>query len=69
MKYLERFKNTGTIMALIGLVGLLLNQFGFDVNIDWLNQTTDIICSILVLLGICNNPTTKGIDLPLKEGE
>ena len=65
-KYLERFKNTGTIMALVGACGLLLNQFGLKIDLEWLNNTFNIICSILVLLGICNNPTTGGMDLPKK---
>lgn len=64
MDYLERFKNTGTLMSLIGLLGMLFIQFGFDINIDWLNDTALIVCNILVILGICNNPTTKGLDLP-----
>ncbi|NFG26004.1 hypothetical protein FC777_02470 [Clostridium botulinum] len=65
--YLERFKNTGTIMSLVGLCGLLAIQFGLKVDIDWLNNTANIICSILVMLGICNNPHTNGLDLPTKE--
>lgn len=66
-KYLERFKNTGTIMALAGAIGLLLNQFGLKIDLDWLNTTFNIICTILVLLGVCNNPETPGIDLPSKK--
>lgn len=64
LKYFRRFKNTGTIMALVGLVGLLLNQFGTNVDLVWLNDTTNIVCSILIVLGICNNPDTNGVDLP-----
>lgn len=64
MEYLKRFKNTGTIMSLVGLVGLLLLQFGVNIDIDWLNTTANLVCSILVVLGVCNNPTTKGIDIP-----
>lgn len=64
LEYIKRFKNTGTILSLVGLIGLLLNQFGLGVDIDWMNNTTKIICSILVILGICNNPSTNGLDLP-----
>lgn len=69
IKYLERFKNTGTIMSLVGLVGLLLLQFGVNIDINWLNTTANIICSIFVIIGVCNNPETKGVDLPNKKEE
>ncbi len=68
-KYLKRFKNTGTIMSLVGLIGLLLLQFGIRIDLDWLKTTANIVCSILVILGVCNNPETKGIDLPKKEDD
>ena len=58
----KRFKNTGTIMALVGMFGLLANQFGLDIDIQWLDTTADIVCTILVLVGVMNNPNTKGID-------
>ncbi len=67
LNYLDRFKNTGTIISLVGFVGLLLNQFGLKVDLVWLNTTINIVCSILVLLGICNNPHTSGLDLPKLE--
>lgn len=65
-KYLERFKNTGTIMALVGAVGLLAQQCGAKVDLEWINNVATTVCTILVLLGICNNPTTSGIDVPGK---
>ena len=66
-QYLERFKNVGTVMSLVGAVGLLLQQCGYNIDLEWLNNVATTICSILVILGICNNPTTSGIDLPGKE--
>lgn len=68
-EYLSRFKNVGTVLSLIGLIGLLLLQFGFKVDLVWLDNTGKIICSILVILGICNNPTTSGVDLPAVKKE
>lgn len=65
-KYLERFKNVGTIISLVGLIGLLLNQCNINIDIEWLDNTVKIVCSILVVLGICNNPANSGIDLPIK---
>ena len=64
LNYLEKFKNTGTILSLVGLIGLLLIQFGIAVDMEWLKNTANIVCSILVVLGICNNPHTDGLDLP-----
>lgn len=64
LEYIKRFKNTGTIISIVGLIGLLLIQFGVTVDLDWLNNTINIICSLLVILGVCNNPHTNGLDLP-----
>lgn len=63
LDYLKRFKNVGTIISLAGFIGLLLNQFGLNVDLQWLNTTINIVCSILVVLGICNNPHTDGLDI------
>lgn len=65
LDYLKKFKNTGTILGLVGLIGTLLIQFGVKVDITWLNNTAQIVCAILVVLGICNNPGTTGVDLPI----
>lgn len=64
LDYMKKFKNTGTILSLVGLIGLLLNQLAICIDLDWLNKTINIVCSILVVLGICNNPNTTGLDLP-----
>lgn len=63
-EYLKRFKNVGTILSLVGLIGILLIQMGIKVDVEWLNNVAQTICSILVILGVCNNPTESGIDLP-----
>lgn len=69
LNYLEKFKNVGTIISIVGLIGLLLIQFGVVVDMEWLKNTTNIVCSILVILGICNNPHTDGLDLPINKTE
>lgn len=63
--YLKRFQNVGTILAIVGAIGLILQQFGFKVDMEWLNNTATAICSLLVLLGIANNPENSGVDLPI----
>ncbi|NSB17422.1 hypothetical protein [Clostridium beijerinckii] len=64
LDYLKRFKNTGSIIGIVGLLGSLAIQFGVKVDLNWLNSTAQIVCSILVVLGICNNPETAGVNLP-----
>lgn len=63
---IKKLKNPGTVIALAGMVGLLLNQFGLDVDLQWLDTTINLICSICVLLGAMNNPNTDGVDNPFK---
>lgn len=63
-EYLKRFQNTGTIIALVAAIGLVLQQFGVKVDMEWLNNTVTAICAVLVILGIANNPTTGGMDAP-----
>ena len=63
-EYLKRFQNTGTIIALVAAIGLVLQQFGVKIDMEWLNNTVTAICAVLVILGIANNPTTDGIDMP-----
>ena len=61
--YMKRFQNVGTILAIVGAIGLILQQFGYRVDMEWLNNTATAICSLLVLLRIANNPQNSGIDL------
>lgn len=63
---LNKLKNPQITIFLVLQVGMLLMQFGIEVNNEWLNNTMVIICSILVVLGIMNNPNTKGFH-PLEE--
>lgn len=65
-KYFERFKNVGTVISTVSLIGLLLIQFGIKVDLEWLDTTIKIACSLGVVLGIMNNPETPGFDLPTK---
>ncbi len=63
---LNKLKNPQITIFLVLQVGMLLMQFGIEVNNEWLNNTMVIICSILVVLGVMNNPNTKGFN-PLEE--
>lgn len=63
---IKKLTNPGTVIALVGMVGLLLNQLGLEVDLKWLDTTINLVCSICVLLGIMNNPETKGVDNPFE---
>lgn len=60
----DKLKNPGTIMALVGLALILLNALGVEVDSTKVENVALTICSALVILGIINNPTTGGVDLP-----
>ena len=64
-EYLQRFKNPGTIISIASIVGLLLAQFGVNVDQVWLDNTIKLVCSLCLVLGVMNNPTTGGVDLPV----
>ena len=59
---LVRLNNKGTIISLAALVVSLLCQFGLDIDSDKILGIVQTICSILILLGLLNDPTetTKG---------
>ena len=57
-----RLNNKGTIISLTALLVSLLCQFGLDVDSEKILGIVQTICSILILLGLLNDPTetTKG---------
>ena len=57
-----RLNNKGTIVSLAALIVSLLVQFGLEINSDKIIGIVQTICSILIILGLLNDPTdsTKG---------
>ena len=57
-----RLNNKGTIISLTALIVSLSAQFGLEVNSDKIIGIVQTICSILIILGLLNDPTdsTKG---------
>lgn len=57
-----RLNNKGTIISLTALIVSLLVQFGLEINSDKIIGIVQTICSILIILGLLNDPTdsTKG---------
>ena len=57
-----RLNNKGTIISLTALIVSLLAQFGLEINSDKIIGIVQTICSILIILGLLNDPTdsTKG---------
>ena len=54
---LARVNNRGTIISLVALIVSLLIQFGLDIDSDKVIEIVQTICSILILLGLLNDPT------------
>ena len=57
-----RLNNKGTIVSLAALIVSLLCQFGFTIDSEKILTIVQTICSILIILGLLNDPTdsTKG---------
>lgn len=54
---LKRLNNKGTIISLAALIVSLLIQFGININSEQVLGIVQTICSILILLGLLNDPT------------
>ena len=57
--WLDRLNNKGTIISLAALIVSLLVQFGFNIDSDKVMGIVQTICSILILLGVLNNPVNN----------
>ena len=53
---INRLNNRGTIISLVALVVSLLMQFGFNIDSEKVLGIVQTVCSILILLGVMNNP-------------
>lgn len=54
---LTRLNNKGTIISLVALLVSLLCQFGLNIDSEKILGIVQTICSILILLGVLNDPT------------
>ncbi|MFL1471505.1 phage holin [Paraclostridium bifermentans] len=64
---LNRLKNTGTIVAIGSAAVMIATNLGFDIDSEKVLYIINTICSIGVALGVLNNPTTSGLDNPMKK--
>jgi holin, phage phi LC3 family len=55
-----RLKNKVTLVALLGAVFLMAQQFGLDIPKN-IQDGVNTFVYILVLIGVVNDPTTAGI--------
>lgn len=55
-----RLQNKTTLVALISAVFLMLQQFGFHIPSN-IQEGINTLVTILVIIGIITDPTTKGI--------
>ena len=63
-EYLARLKNPGTVIGIAGYVIIILVNCGIEVDNTAVMNIVNAICSIMVALGIMNNASTAGVDLP-----
>lgn len=66
LKYFQNLNNAGSIVAITGLIIVILTANHVNIDSARVMDTVKSICSILVILGILNNPATTGLDLPGK---
>lgn len=63
--------NEAKLLAIATIIGLLIVQFGVKLDLSWYNETVELVLTLLTLCGVIvasnNNPTTPGIDNPLKK--
>ena len=55
-----RFQNKATLLAIASTVILLIQQLGFKLP-DNIADVVNTFLTLLVLLGVINDPTTEGI--------
>jgi len=65
-QFWNRINNMGTILALAGYILTIVIKLGFDVDEGLVLSIVENTCRVLIILGVLNNPTTKGVDNPLK---
>lgn len=55
----SRFRNYGLWVSIAALIPMLLEGAGVDILPDNYNAIVNSILSILIILGLINNPTTE----------
>lgn len=62
--YLNRLKNPATVASIVSFGIIILVNFGISVDSEAITNIVNAACGIGILLGVMNDPTTNGIDLP-----
>lgn len=62
--YFKRLENPATIIGICGYLLSIMACMGIAIDNEVIMKIIQGICGICVLLGIMNNPETKGIDVP-----
>ena len=62
--YLNRLKNPATVASLVSFVVIILVNFGITIDSTVVTNIVNAVCGIGILLGVMNDPTTSGVDLP-----
>ena len=66
-KYWSRLKNPAVVLAIAGYAVTMIADMGISIDNQAVMGVVNAVCSVLILLGIMNNPVTAGIDLPARD--
>jgi uncharacterized membrane protein len=61
---LERLKNPGTIITIVSAALLIASNCGLEVDNEAIMTCVKAACTIGITLGVLNDPSTPGLDLP-----
>ena len=64
---LNRLRNQGTIVAIASATIMIATNLGFDIDSEKVLYIINTLCSLGLALGVLNNPTTPGVDNPIKK--
>lgn len=66
---LERLKNPGTIVTIVSAVLLIISNCGLEVDNETIMTSVKAACTIGIALGVLNDPSSPGLDLPFYNKE
>lgn len=66
---LKRLKNPGTIITVVSAVLLIISNCGLEVDNEAIMTSVKAACTIGIALGVLNDPSTPGLDLPFYNKE
>lgn len=66
---LDRLKNPGTIITIVSAALLIVSNCGLKIDNETIMTCVKAACTIGIALGVLNDPSTPGLDLPFYNKE